>query len=191
MKEELDALAEKCDRVHVVHVLSDEADWDGEKGFITKELIEKYSKENATYFFCGPLAMFELMKNNMKEMSVPAKRFRYEAMSQPNDVTKIPQFPTEFIDKEVQLTVVRGIRKDIIPAKCAEPIAVALERAAIGIDTHCRAGECGMCRIHVLSGKYFVSPLGDGRRAMDKQMDYVHSCSTYPLEDMTIKIPII
>ena len=190
-REELEELERRCDKIHVVHVLSNDPEWEGEKGFITKELIEKYAKENSTYFFCGPLAMFDLMKSVMAEMEVPAKRFRYEAMSQPSDVTKIPGFPEEFMEKEVELTVVRGIQKDVIKAKCKEPIAVALERAAIGIDTHCRAGECGMCRVHVLSGKYFVSPLGDGRRSMDKQMNYVHSCSAYPLEDMTIKIPII
>ena len=72
-----------------------------------------------------------------------------------------------------------------------EPVAVALERAAIPIDTHCRGGECGYCRTQLLSGDIFVSPLNDGRRAMDKELGWFHACSAYPTSDLKIKIPII
>ncbi|MBR5094428.1 MAG: 2Fe-2S iron-sulfur cluster binding domain-containing protein, partial [Oscillospiraceae bacterium] len=69
--------------------------------------------------------------------------------------------------------------------------AVALERAGIKINTHCRNGECGFCRSHLLSGEIFVSPIGDGRRRMDKEMGWFHACSSWPLSDLKIKIPIM
>ena len=68
---------------------------------------------------------------------------------------------------------------------------LALERAGIAIDTHCRNGECGFCRSHLLSGDIFVSPVGDGRRMMDKEMGWFHACSSWPLTDLKIKIPIM
>jgi len=37
----------------------------------------------------------------------------------------------------------------------------------------------------------FVSPIGDGRRAMDKELGWFHACSAYPLSDLKIKIPIM
>lgn len=43
--DELDYIAEKCNKVHVVHVLSDEEAEGFEHGFITAELIKKYAKE--------------------------------------------------------------------------------------------------------------------------------------------------
>ena len=42
-----------------------------------------------------------------------------------------------------------------------------------------------------LSGDIFVSPLNDGRRAMDKELGWFHACSAYPTSDLRIKIPII
>ena len=56
------------------------------------------------------------------------------------------------------------------------------------MDTHCRNGECGFCRSRLLSGDIFVSPIGDGRREMDKQLGWFHPCSAWPLSDLKIKI---
>ncbi|MDD5887512.1 MAG: iron-sulfur cluster-binding domain-containing protein [Oscillospiraceae bacterium] len=190
MKEDLDRVAE-CGKVHVVHVMSDDPEWEGEKGFITRELIEKYSLPDTTYFFCGPLPMFNFVKKSLDEMGVEARRFRHDASAQPRNVSLIPGFPVDNVEKTYKITVVRGVQEDVIPASGGEPVAVALERAGIPIDTHCRAGECGFCRAQLRAGDIFVSPLGDGRRMMDKEMGWFHSCSAYPLSDLTIKIPIL
>ena len=178
------------DRIRVVHVMSDDEEWDGEKGFVTREIIEKYSPEGCSYFFCGPPVMFFLIDKIMKEMDVPLKRFRHDAAAQPV-VGLIPGVPMDQAGKTYKLTVVRGIHEDVIDAAADEPVAVALERAAIPIDTHCRGGECGYCRTQLLSGDIFVSPLNDGRRAMDKELGWFHACSAYPVSDLKIKIPII
>ena len=61
LKDELAKIEADCPDVKVIHVLSDEPDWPGEKGFITKEIIEKYSTPDCTYMFCGPLAMFRFV----------------------------------------------------------------------------------------------------------------------------------
>ena len=179
------------DRIHIVHVMSDDPAWEGEQGFVTKDLIEKYSSEDTTYMFCGPLPMYNFVKKALEEMHVPAKRFRHDAIAQPANVKMIPGFPEDQIGKTYKITVVRGIQKDEIEAKADESVAVALERAAIPVDTHCRAGECGFCRSRLLSGQIFVSPLGDGRREMDKEMGWFHACSSYPVSDLVIKIPIL
>ncbi|MBP5750052.1 MAG: hypothetical protein J6X24_04615, partial [Firmicutes bacterium] len=57
LKEELEQL--KSDRLKIVHVLSgDEPDWQGERGFLSAELIQKYSAPDTTYFICGPQVMY-------------------------------------------------------------------------------------------------------------------------------------
>jgi len=178
------------DKIHIVHVMSDDDEWDGEKGFVTREIIEKYSPEGCSYFFCGPPVMFFLIDKIMKEMGVPMKRFRHDATAQPA-VELIPGFPMEQVGRTYKRTVVRGIHEDVIDAAADEPVAVALERSAIPIDTHCRGGECGYCRTQLLEGEIFVSPLNDGRRAMDKELGWFHACSAYPTSDLKIKIPII
>lgn len=190
LKDELDALA--CDRVRVVHVLSgDEPGWTGERGFLSAELIKKYVKGDATYFICGPQVMYTFLREEVKKLGAPKRRIRFEVFGLPKDVSKCPGYPVEQKDKTFALTVVRGVQKDVIPARASESLVVACERAGIILLTDCRSGECGFCRTKVLSGAYYVSPESDGRRAADRDFNYVHACATYPLSDMTIKIPIV
>ena len=192
MKEELDALDGASDKLHIVHVLSgNEPGWTGEKGFLTAELIRKYSAEDTSYFICGPQVMYKFLREEVAKLDVPARRVRFEVFGQAKDIAVYEGFPTELRDKTFMLTVVRGISEVQIPAKATESIVVALERAGIRIETGCRSGECGFCRTKVLAGNYFVCPEGDGRREADKDFNYVHACAAYPLSDMKIKIPIL
>ena len=189
MKAELDAI--KSDKVHIVHVLSgDEPDWQGEKGFLTAELIKKYSAEDTTYFICGPQAMYTFLRGELAKLNAPKRRVRFEVFGQAKDITTFPGYPLELKDKTFNLTVRRGVHEDVIPAKATESLVVALERAGIRIETGCRSGECGFCRTKVLKGSVYVCPENDGRRAADKDFNYVHACAAYPTSDVTIKIPI-
>lgn len=191
LRDELDAVEAACPDIRVVHVLSDEPDWPGEKGFITRELIEKYSEGDVTYMFCGPLPMYTFVKKALDDMGVTGRRFRHDVVNNPSDVSTLPGYPKGTEQKTFTISVWRGVHEDVIEARASEPVAVALERAGIAIDTHCRNGECGFCRSHLLSGEIFVSPIGDGRRRMDREMGWFHACSSWPLSDLKIKIPIM
>lgn len=189
LKDQLAAL--NSPRVKVVNVLSgDEPDWTGERGFLSAELIQKYTEGDTSYFICGPQVMYKFLREEIKKLDVPARRVRFEVFGQAKDITAFPGFPAEKKDEVYTVTVRRGIHEDKIPAKATESLVVALERANIRIDTACRSGECGFCRTKVISGDYYVCPENDGRRAADKDFGYVHACAAYPLSDMTIKIPI-
>ncbi len=180
-----------CDKVKVVHVLSgDNPNWKGERGFLSAELIKKYSEGDTTYFVCGPQVMYNFVRKALEELKVPARRIRFEVFGAPRDITTFEGYPVELADKEFRLTVCQGIHETVIPAKANEPIAVALERAGLKIHTACRSGACGFCRVKVLSGTFYVCPVGDGRRAADKDFGYVHSCATYPTSDIKIKLNI-
>ena len=191
LNNELEAIEASCPDVRVVHVLSDEPDWPGEKGFISREIIEKYSAPDCTYMFCGPYPMYTFVSRTMEEMGVTGRRFRHDAVNNPADVTMLPGYPKGKETQTHKITVVCGIHEDVIDASGAESVAVALERAAIKLDTHCRNGECGFCRSQLLSGEVFVSPVGDGRRLMDKEMGWFHPCASWPLSDLKIKINIM
>ena len=187
---ELEEIEKACSRVKVVHVLSDDPSWTGEKGFLSKELLQKYSAPDSTYFFCGPLPMAQFVEKELTALGVPKRRFRCDVLNNPANVTALPGYPAGHEKKTYRITVHRGIQTDIIPASGGESVAVALERSAIPVDTHCRNGECGYCRGQLLSGEVFVSPIGDGRRLMDREMGWFHPCASWPLSDLEIKIPI-
>lgn len=189
LKDELSAL--EGEHVHVVHVLSgDEPDWKGERGFLTAELIRKYSAPDTTYFICGPQVMYRFLHGELAKLDIPRRRVRFEVFGQAKDITTFPGYPMECRDQTYQLTVVRGIHEDVIPAKATESLVVALERAGIRIETGCRSGECGFCRTKVLSGSVYICPENDGRRGADRDFNYVHACAAYPTSDVKIKIPI-
>ena len=189
LKEEMEACA--CDKVKIVHVLSGEnPGWKGEKGFISGEIIKKYSAPDTTYFICGPQVMYDFIRGELDKLAIPKRRVRFEVFGQVRDITKFEGFPAEKKDEVYDLTVRIGVSETVIPAKASESLAVALERAGLKIHTACRSGSCGFCRIKVLDGQYFVCPQNDGRRGADKDFNYVHACSTYPLGSMKIKINI-
>ena len=188
--EELAAL--EGEHVRFVHVIAgDEPGWRGERGFITAELIRKYARGDVTFFVCGPQGMYLHLYQEFEKLDVPKRRVRFELFGPVRDISVYEGYPVEKKDETFRLTVCRGIHEDVIPAKAGEPIAVALERAGIRIETACRSGECGFCRTKVLSGDVFISPVSDGRRAADKDFGYVHACAAYPLGDVKIKIPIL
>jgi ferredoxin-NADP reductase len=190
LKAELDQL--EGEHVHVVHVLSgDEPDWPGERGFLTAELIRKYSAPDTTYFICGPQVMYRFLREELKKLDIPKRRIRFEVFGQAKDITQFPGYTMECRDQTYRLTVVRGIHEEVIPAKATESLVVALERAGIGIETGCRSGECGFCRTKVLSGSVYICPENDGRRGADRDFNYVHACAAYPTGDVKIKIPIV
>jgi ferredoxin-NADP reductase len=189
LKEALDGI--RSERVHVVHVLSgEEPGWEGEKGFLTADLIRKYSAPDTSYFICGPQVMYTYLREELKKLEAPARRVRFEVFGQSKDISGEPGYPKELVGETFSITVCRGIHEDVIPAKASESIVTALERAGIRIETGCRSGECGFCRTKVLSGSVFGRPENDGRRAADKDFGYVHACAAYPTSDLKIRIPI-
>ena len=180
LKEELDNLNDQ--RIKVIHVLSgDNPSWKGEKGFIDKNIIQKYMGEDPTFFISGPKVMQDFLLNELKELNIPERRIRIEPSASEIDKPN---------DKEYKILVKQGLYEQEIPAKGNESILIALERAGYVTHSACRAGACGFCRIKVLSGSYYVVANEDGRRATDKQFNYVHSCSTYPTSDLVIKVNI-
>lgn len=188
LKEELEAI--DCDRVRLINVISGDEDYDGEKGFLSADIIKKYSSEDITYFVCGPLAMYHFVRGELEKLNVPARRIRMETFGAPRDITKAEGYP-EIKPALFALHVIRGIQEDLVQASSLEPIAVALERAGIKNNTRCRSGSCGFCRCKLVKGEVFVPAEGDGRRRADKENNYIHACSAYPLSECTVKIPIV
>ncbi len=192
-KEQLKTLEEQsAGRFKVVHVLScDDAPLeDCEQGFITADLIKKYTNpEKSSFFICGPEPMYEFVMDELGKFDLPRKRIRREVLGRTNDITRNPGFPQEAADQRFQLEVQIGSVTQTIFAQATEPILVALERAGLAPPSQCRSGECGFCHSLLLSGEVFVHPDRDGRRGADKQFGYIHPCATYPISDLEMCVP--
>jgi len=191
--EELGALCERNPgRLKRVNTYEDNAGQNLRQGFVDADFI-KSCVDNAgekTYFICGPVAMYDFLKKEFPKLGVrERKQTRYEVCGIPEDVTRYPGYPADAIGRTVSLTIVTGHTETVIPARCAEPILQAAERFGLIVNSRCRSGECGICRSKLIRGEVFIVPDNDGRRAADKELGYIHPCSTYPLSDCVVVIP--
>lgn len=87
-RDELAYLISKIPKSRVANVLSDikpEDPWGGHRGFITKEILQKEVdfSVDSTFFLCGPPVFVQLMKDILKEQSVPLERVRQELFTSP------------------------------------------------------------------------------------------------------------
>ena len=188
-REELDAICAACDKVKVVHVLSDEEKDGFEHGFITAELIQKYAKDPYSVFICGPEAMYRFVSGEIDKLGLPGKNVRREMLGVTKKVWEQEGYPVECKDKTFRLTIHQGPNEYVVDASANEPILVAIERAGVAAPSRCRSGECGWCRSKLVSGQYFTPAENEGRRHSDVVNDYIHPCCTFALSDLVIEVP--
>jgi predicted ferric reductase len=80
-REELERLGQRLD-LRVVHVLQEPpADWRGERGFVTRELLARHlplDEARVEYFLCGPTPMTSSVEKALASLGVPAARIHSE-----------------------------------------------------------------------------------------------------------------
>ncbi|GMV58595.1 MAG: hypothetical protein AMXMBFR72_17010 [Betaproteobacteria bacterium] len=80
-REELDALTQRLN-LEVVHVLLEPpADWTGERGFVTEDVLMRHlpvTRHRFEYFLCGPTPMTVGVERGLAALGVPAERVHSE-----------------------------------------------------------------------------------------------------------------
>jgi ferredoxin-NADP reductase/ferredoxin len=179
-------------KIKVVNVLScDVVTLEGcEKGFITKEIIEKYcDASSSTFFICGPQIMYNFVEKELSKFNLPVKRMHREAFGEVKDILSHPDFPKEVAEKIFKIKIHIGDLVREIPAIATESVLVGLERANLNPPSKCRSGECGYCRSLLINGNVYINPASDWRKGADKKYNYFHPCASYPITDLEINIP--
>lgn len=191
-REELEALAEKSDKIKVVHVLSDDKKKRKgiEKGFITAELIKKYAPENEPYsvFLCGPQQMYEFVDKELEKLNLAKKYIRHEMFGEFHNPASQPDYPAG-VPEKVKLTVTVQDKTYIIFGQSSDSVMQILEKSGIPVPARCRSGECGFCHSHLISGEVYVPKHLEYRRLADYKFDCFHPCCSFPLTDLEINVP--
>ena len=188
--EQLLDIKNKTPDFDVVFVFSDEKVDQYERGFITKQLIEKYAPDKKySVFINGSQQLFNLISNQITGLGLERKAIRLNISGQVKDSHSIPDFPQEFIGKVFECRVKKdGKVIKTIPCASDETILVALERAGIPSLSHCRSGSCGFCRAKISRGTVFIPENTDSRKLADIKNGVIHPCSSYATSDLTIII---
>jgi predicted ferric reductase len=79
-KELADLSASAQGRLRLIHVMSDDLVWQGEKGRVDRALITKYAPDliEREVLLCGPPIMMKSVRATLAQMNVPANRIHYE-----------------------------------------------------------------------------------------------------------------
>ena len=190
LRDELNAIADFCDRVKVVHVLSDDPDAQGyEHGFLTAGLIKNYAPAgDYSVFICGPPVMYQFLETEIGKLGLPRRLVRYEVFGDQKSPEKDSAYPRAAVGKTFNLKVEILDKEMVVPAKSGESLLVAMERAGIAAPSLCRSGECGFCRSRLMSGDFYTPADMDYRRQADVAYGYIHPCCSFPVSDMHIRV---
>ncbi len=194
-KDELEAVAAKCSKVKVVHVLSDNgaaAALEGaESGFITAELIKKYAPADEAYsvFLCGPQQMYEFVDKELEKLNLLKKYIRHEMFGEFHNPSTQADYPAG-VPETVNITVTIQDFTTTVKGSSNDSIMQILEKNGISVPARCRSGECGFCHSHLISGQIYVPKHLDYRRLADYKFGCIHPCCTFPLSDIVINVPV-
>jgi len=199
-RKELEDIASRRSNVKVKFILSEpEPDCKGACGFITKNEIVDFigTIEDKYFYVVGNLNMYQFIEGELKSLSIPIHRRKYEAYGVPDDITKVVGWP-ENVDgsHKVRITIdfiSQGQKEQIsFEASSIEPLLNSIEREKnlrLGIDTGCRSGQCALCRTKLSSGKIFIPP-EITIREIDQDYGFIHPCISYPISDLKLDLTL-
>jgi ferredoxin-NADP reductase len=186
--ERLKSISERSENVHYFPVIENPGEgYKGHRGLITAELIGKMLADlsDKTFYLCGPQGLYDYCIPVLEKLGIPKRKIRQEVYGTPAKIFDNPGWPQEVNPEELFTIEVKGHKT--LHCRAGEPLLAVLEKAGLVVPSLCRSGECSMCRVKVLSGKVFQPP-GALVRKSDRQFGYIHSCVSYPLEDLEILI---
>jgi hypothetical protein len=124
--DELIEISKTTKNFNVVFVFSDEKVENYERGFITKQLIEKYAPpEKYSVFINGSEQLLSLISTQIAELGLERKDIRLNIGNKNKEAKANPDFPPEFLGKTFELKVKKdGKVLKTIPCNSEETILV-------------------------------------------------------------------
>jgi ferredoxin-NADP reductase/ferredoxin len=184
--DELSRISNRFDNITYIPVIENPPDgYSGKCGYITSDIVKEVLGDvgDKTFFLCGPQAMYDFCLPEIEKLNIPRRKIRKEMYGAPDNIWEYPGWPSE-VKRDGAFTVkVSGSKP--FKAVASEPLLASLEKNGIVVPSLCRSGECSMCRLKLLSGKVF-QPQGTPLRKSDRQFGYIHSCVSYPIEDLEL-----
>ena len=131
--------------------------------------------EDTSLFVCGSGAFCETVR------ALPAFS---GARSEP--VRRLRRSPS--LNRRFSCTLVSAVGTRVFPCDADVPLLASLETAGVHVPAGCGNGECGFCRLRLLSGSVtsYDPPEADPRRRADAARSVVHACRVFPDSDLTI-----
>ncbi len=176
-------------RIKLVNVLSDDDSPGYEHGLLTADMVRRYSPSgDYSVFVCGPRAMIDFEKEELKKLGLPPGRVRFCPDGEAAGPRAFPDYPEDAAPGPFKVTAyVRGNATELT-CSAETTLLRAMEDAGLHVPSDCRSGECGWCHSRLISGEVFTPEQMDRRRMADRKFGWIHPCCAYPLSDVELEI---
>ncbi|HAT4425604.1 FAD-binding oxidoreductase [Legionella pneumophila serogroup 1] len=185
-REELEQLQERYLNLHVYASMlrSEGAVWMGLQGLFTKNIISHLVPDIASHriHVCGPPAMMEAILASLKELNVPADLILTEAFG-PEKKPEIAQ--EDFIKADTRSMVSFRKSEKMVPILPDRTLLEIAEANGVTIDNACRTGQCGLCKVKLLSGEVTMA-CEDALSTEDKQQGLILACQAKATKNIEV-----
>jgi ferredoxin len=175
--------------LHVRITVSGEIDatWDGERGHITREMIERFVPDlrRGPIMLCGPDAMMTAMRSLFVAIGVPDVDIHQEAfVSPPTPAAGEPEPELVEVAEGARNLRFERAGKDVDLTN-GTTVLEAAEECGVAIPFECRSGICGQCKTKLISGRV-VMAVQDALTRADKQKGLILACQARAVKDTVV-----
>ncbi|TPI32609.1 iron-sulfur cluster-binding domain-containing protein [Mesorhizobium sp. B3-2-1] len=147
------------------------------------ELVPDAAERSA--FLCGPTAFMEAMRRYLLELGVPAREIFEEAFG-PAPSGAIKSAADRGQGGEARSILFQRCSINRV-AGAGETILDIAEAAGIHVETSCRMGLCGTCKVMLASGAVDMNEMG-GLSDAEREAGFVLACCSTPTSDIAVDL---
>ena len=188
-QEELEYLQRRNPNLAVVATMTRERGtvWMGPTGRLTPELIASAvpNLEQQRIHVCGPGPMMDAVREMLTELQVPSSQVFTEAFgpAKKKVADKAPMDAPIIAPAAVTFSS-SGVT---VPIPADESILDVAEANDVDIDSSCRSGTCGLCKVKLLQG-HVTMEVDDGLEVGEQDEGWVLACQAMSTEDLVIDV---
>lgn len=194
-REELEQLQERHGNLNVIATMTRSSGtvWMGLKGRFKAELLDHLVPEIATrrIHVCGPAPMMDAVVGMLKELRVPDELVKTEAFGPAKKPSKkvAPADASASADAaaKVDLPTVSFTKSGkTAPLAPGDTVLEAAESVGVEIESSCLSGQCGLCKVKMLSGNVHMA-CDDALSDEDKTDGVILACQAKAEENLEIE----
>jgi ferredoxin-NADP reductase/epoxyqueuosine reductase QueG len=185
-QEEIASLQLHNSRLKVAVTMSNPQDeeWPGPRGHIDKAFLASAVPNIASrrVHVCGPPAMMEAATAALIDLGMPPGRIKKEAFG---TITRDPTIKAGSAGRIIGRATFQ-MSQVSAPISEDDSILEAADKAHVYIDSACRSGTCGACRVKLLSGRVHM-PVEDSLTDGEKARGYILACQALADGDVVVE----